>query len=477
MPITRKQQLLSKLETTEGGGATFASTDAIQVFDPSLSDNVDLLDRVPAGPTLSRDFQPIGRKTRQVTFRSDFRGSGTGSTAPDFAGLLQASGYKSATPRVLTLAAVTGNGFQLGEQVFQGASYATATAVGVVIGVLSAANAPLHVSATSGQKLVVAVVSGTFASATLTTGNSSASTTTISADAAYSGLVYQPTSEKLISVTTAAWAGGTPSAVGEVLAVESAGLKVGAVQIISETGGTYTAMSVTLLWGSIANGNTLRNAVGTGTGVINAAPTMTRTPSLAMRHNLDGRNRLLLGARGDFSLEGEVGQPMQFNWTFTGDPGVDADAAPITTSGLSTVRAPRLLGAFCCYGVGNAIYRLPTKRVALAQGNTVNPNLDANRAGGSTGSNITDRDPSFTVTVDMVHSNVNWESLRDSGSIVRVGFLLGDTLGNMVSLVAPNCQVTECALGDADGVATFDVTMKPLRIAESGDDELYIGHL
>lgn len=476
MPITRKQQLLAKLETTEGGGATFASADAIQVFDPSLSDNVDLLDRVPAGPTLSRDFQPIGRKTRQVTFRSDFRGSGTGATAPDFAGLLQAAGYKGSTPRVLTLAAVTGNGFQLGEQVFQGGTYATATAVGVVIGVLSAANAPLHVSATSGQKLIVAVVSGTFATSTLTTGHSSGSTTTISAEAAHSGLVYQPTSEKLIQVTTGAWSGGSPSALGEVLAVESAGLKVGAVQVISESG-TYTTMSVTLLWGSVANGNTLRNAAGTGTASVSAAPTMTRTPSLAMRHNLDGRNRLLLGARGDFSLEGEVGQPMQFNWTFTGDPGTDADAAPIATSGLSTIRAPRLLGAFCTYGVGSAIYRLPTKRVALAQSNTVNPNLDANRVGGSTGSNITDRDPSFTVTVDMVHSNVNWESLRDSGSIVRVGFLLGDTLGNMVSLVAPNCQVTECALGDADGVATFDVTMKPLRIAESGDDELYIGHL
>ena len=77
MPITRKQQLLAKLETTEGGGATFTSSDAVEVFDPSISDSVDLLDRSPAGATLSRDFTPVGRKTRDITFTSDLKGSGT----------------------------------------------------------------------------------------------------------------------------------------------------------------------------------------------------------------------------------------------------------------------------------------------------------------------------------------------------------------------------------------------------------------
>jgi hypothetical protein len=477
MPITRKQQVLAKLETTEGGGATFAAGDAVQVFDPTLSDTVEVLDRVPAGPTLSRDFSPVGRKTRQVTFRSDFRGSGVPANSPDFSRLLQACGYKTtASLLVLTAAAVTGSGFQLGEQLFQGASYAAATGIGVIVGILTSANVPKHVSATSGDKIIVAVVSGTLPTATLTTGNSSASTTTISASTAYTGFSFQPTSEKLLQVDTAAWTGGTPAALGEVLAVEAASLKVGAVQVIRQAT-SYTDMDVTLLWGSIANTNTLRNAAGTGTAVINTVPDMIRTPSLALRHNLDGRDRLLNGSRGDFTLEGEVGQPMQFSWTFTGDPGTDADALATVTTGLGTVRAPRLLGAFCCYGNGSAIYRLPTKKVALNNGGTVSPNLDANRAGGSTGSNVTDRDPSFVVTVDIGHGSFNWEGLRDAGTPVRVGFLLGDTQGNIVSLVAPIGQVTEVALGDSDGVATFDVTIKPLRINESGDDELYITQL
>jgi hypothetical protein len=164
---------------------------------------------------------------------------------------------------------------------------------------------------------------------------------------------------------------------------------------------------------------------------------------------------------------------MQFAWTFSGDIGTTVDAAAVTTSGLSTIRPPRLLGAFCCYGYGSQLHRIPTKRVSFAQGNTVNPNLDANRAGGATGSNITDRDPAFTVTVDAIHGGFDWEVIRDTGATMRVAFILGTTLGNVMTMVAPVCQVTEVQLGDSDGIATMDVTIRPRRINESGDDEVY----
>ena len=72
---------------------------------------------------------------------------------------------------------------------------------------------------------------------------------------------------------------------------------------------------------------------------------------------------------------------------------------------------------------------------------------------------------------------MDWEALRDAGTLVRVGFLLGDTAGNMVSVVAPRCQVTEVSLSDSDGIAVFDVTLRPRRIAESGDDEVFISQL
>lgn len=481
MPVNRKQQVLAKVETSEGVAATLAAGDAVLVFDPALSDNVDIQDRVPAGPTLSRDFTPVGRQTRQLTFRSDFRGSGDTSiaiTEPDFAKFLKACGYKTSTLTMLTLGAVTGTGFQLGEIVSQSAGAIRGVVVGILHGV-HPNKTPQMRTTTNGAFLVIATIVGTFTAAA-TTGESSASTSTASAAAAYEGVGYQPTSEKLMNMATAAWAGGAPAAVGEVLKVESpAGTVVGAVQIIRDNG-SFTNIDVSLLFlnagASIVSGTTLRSAAN-GTTTLSADPTQTATPSLTVRHNLDGRQRDLLGARGDFTLEGEAGGPMQFSWTFSGDLSAGVDAPPIVTTGLSTIRPPRLLGAICVYGNGTGLFRLPTKRVSLSNGGTVNPNLDANRAGGATGSNVTDRDPSFQVTVDQVHSAFDWEAARNNGTTIRVAFLLGTAQGNLVALVAPICQVTEVALAEGEGIATFDVTLRPRRIQESGDDELYIAQL
>ena len=474
MPVNRKQQLLAKIETSEGTSASPAGSDAILVFDPALSDTIDVLDRVPSGASLSRDFAPVGRQTRTVTFRSDFRGSGDASLsggidAPDWQKLLFSCGYRAGTMQSVVLGAVTGIGFQLGEIVTQ----SSGTIRGVVVGIYNSAGSltPIHIATASGNVLVVAKVTGTFTAAA-TDGASSGSTSTASAVSAVPGILCQPTSTKSIAVTAAAWSGTAPAA-GAVVTIESpAGTPVGAMQLLVDNGSTMVDFSASLLYGTALATYTLRAADGTSTTTITTAA-QSLTPSLTIRHNLDGRQRDLLGARGDFTLEGEVGQPMQFSWTFSGDIGTTVDAAAVTTSGLSTVRPPRLLGAFCTYGYGSGIHRIPTKRVSFAQGNSVNPNLDANRAGGATGSNITDRDPAFTVTVDAIHGGFDWEAIRNSGQTMRVGFVLGTTAGNVMTIVAPVCQVTEVQLGDSDGIATFDVTIRPRRINESGDDEIY----
>ncbi len=476
MTLTRKHQILAELESTEGGDATFTGASALQVFEPSFSDQVDRLDRQPAGASLSRDFAPVGRKTRTMNFRSDFRGSGSTATAPDFAKLLRASGYKASTVTLAVVGAVTGPGFQPSEQVFVGASYAAATGVAVVIATLSAANALVERATASGQKLVLALISGTIGTTAAITGHNSGSTTTLSANPAdATKFVYQPDSEKRMNITTGAWSGTAPAAVGEVLSVERAGAKVGAVQIAVDNG-TMVNVDATLLWGSVLNADTLRSA-GNGTAVVSASPTQVRTPSLAIRSNIDGRQRKLLGSRGDFTNEGAVGEPMQFSWTFTGDIGASADALAIATSGLSTVRAPRLLGAMIQVRNGTSSKRLPVKRVQVTQGNVVSPNLDANRAGGATGSNITDRDPGVVITTDAVNGDHDWEALRDAGTAIGLACILGDTAGNIVCVVLPVGQVAEVTPTDADGVAAFDVTIKALRITESGDDELFFGQL
>ncbi len=475
MPIQRKQQVLAKVEISEGSSSSPGASDAVQIFEPTFNDDVEVQRRVPAGSTLSRDFNPIGRQSRTITFKSDWRGSGDTSiaiTPPEWGSLIQACGYRVGSLVKLTCDVIVGAlGFYIGDIITQ-----IGPISGVIVGI-KVAGASVHRTNTTGAVLIVAMVQGgpfTVGPAAGTV--ASLSTTTFTAVADYEGLTYQPTSQKLTNVTTGAWSGGTPAAVGEVLKVESAGILVGSVQLINNNG-SFLNIDVTQLFGVIANGYTLRNAAGTGTAVINADPTQIRTPSETIRHNLDGRNRDLLGARGDFVLAGESGGPMQFAWTFSGDLGPSIDALPITTSGLSTIRPPRLLGAFITYGLAAEIYRLPTKRVEFANGGTVSPNLDGNRPGGSTGSNVVDRLPAFKVTTDNLNGAFDWESARALSVPIRVAIILGTVFGNVMSIVAPINQVTEVNPSDSDGIATWDITLEPMRILESGDDELYISQL
>ncbi|MBL8752270.1 MAG: hypothetical protein JNK15_03130 [Planctomycetes bacterium] len=476
MPITRKQQILAKVEVAEGTSSAPGAGDAVQVFEPTISPSVDVQKRVPSGPSLSRDFDPIGRQTRTVAFKSDFRGSGSTGTAPDFERFLKATGFTASVLKQVTLGAVTGIGFQVGEIVSQ----SSGTIRGVVVGILTAGNAPAGLrTQTSGHKLLVAVIVGTFTAAA-TTGESSASTSTASAVADYaSQFCYQPTSKKLVRLQTAAWSAGT-IAVGNTLRIENVttGVLLGAVQVDTLTSQTDFEVSVLWLqnggWDATAATNRLRAPNGTDTTTLSAAPVMTKTPSLTLRHNLDGRLRETVGARGDFTLEGDAGGPMQFSWSFTGDTVPPVDAAPVATTGLSTVRPPRLLGAYCGFGLGTEMHQLPLKRVSLSLAGQVNPNLDANRSGGATGSNVTDREPALAVTVDAVNGGFDWEAALSAGTVVRAAFILGTAQGNIVAIVAPLCQVHAASPGDGDGVATMEVVLAAKRILESGDDEIYV---
>ncbi len=473
MPITRRQQLLIKVETSEGVSSNPGASDAIQIFNPNYSDNVEQLERAPAGGSLSKSFSSIGRTTRQITFETDMRGSGDVTLPvdpPEWGKLLLGSGYKVATLKKLTLGAITGTGFQVGEIVQQ----SSGTIRGVVVGAFTSGGVLVDRLQTSGGHLAVVVLAGTFTAAA-TTAESSGSTSTASAVADYEGVAYQPTSQKQVQVSTGAWSSGTPS-VGEALDVEVSGSKVGGALVIADNG-SFTSMNVVLLWGQMLNGNTLRTANGTSTATISADPVQILTPSLTARHNLDGRRRDATGGRLDFQAQADVGQPLTFTWTFQGDLGPAIDTQPVATTGLSAIRAPRLLGAICAYGRGSGLYRLTTKRLGISNGGSVNPNLDANRAGGSTGSNVTDRDPTVTFQTDQVHGAFDWEAIRDAGTPIRAAHLLGSTKGQIVGVITPNGQVTEATPADANGIAAFDITLKARSVVESGDDEIYLVQL
>lgn len=468
MPVTRKFQVLAKVETSEGVDSSPGASDAILAYDPQASSETALLDRVPTGPSLSRDLRPVGRRSGELQFKSDLRGSGDTSAPidePDWGKLVKTSGMKAVTPKALTMPSPTGTGFQLGEELTQSAGAIR----GVVVGLLSA-GVPVH-RLTGAGTVIVVPVTGTLTAAA-STGASSGTTATASAIADYAGVAYKPTSRKLQNMVTAA---ACAAAVGEVVSIERAGVRVGGAQIIVNNGG-FTNVDFTLLDGDVANGDTVRAAAG-GTTTITTGPTMTETPSLTVQYNEDGEQRKILGARCDWTLAGSVYEPMQFEWSLRGDPGTAVDAVPVATSGLSTIAAPRLVGAICAYGRGAEIVKVATKELRVARGVTVEPNLDANRANGSTGSNVTDAQPELQVTVDRTHSAFAWETFQNNSTAIRFAAILGTTPGNIMGVIAPRCQITGLTRGDANGIATWQVTLAPIRLLEAGDDELYLVQL
>jgi hypothetical protein len=473
MVLTRKQQLLGAIETTPGGGGTLTGSDAILVYDPSISDSPDFLDRTPSGATLSGAFQPPGRKTRELSFQTDFRGSG-GAAEPEFAMLLKACGY-AAVPAVqnLTCGSVSGGTgyFVVGERVTQ----ATSDAEGIVVAITSGGSS-VDKAASSGDVLVVARTSSSaFNAVNAVTGASSGAGTTPSGAATRANsFSYAPTSESLMQIGFSADLTG--AAAGKSYNIERGGELVGGLTVVEVT--ALDDLNVTLLWGSIANGDVVTD--GTNTATLNAAPTVVKGPTLVFWHNLDGRRRELKGARGTFSMQGSVGEPLQFSWTFQGDIGSDLDVAPAASSATSSVKGPRLLGAVVAVGEYDSdanVYRMPIKSINLDNAGTVSPNLDANSPGGATGANITDRDSTIQITVDNVNGAFDWEAMRDNGTAVRFAAVLVDANGNPLSVVAPHCQVAEVSLSDANGISVFDVTLRPMRIAESGDDDLYFSQL
>ena len=193
--------------------------------------------------------------------------------------------------------------------------------------------------------------------------------------------------------------------------------------------------------------------------------------------NEDGEQSQFLGSRTAWSLDGEAGGPLQFTWTMRGNPTTPIDANPIATTGLGTITAPNFRGAICSYGYNAQIHRLTTKNLSFSNGGQIEDNLDANAVSGSNGSNIVDRAPVVSVTVDRTHSAFPWRELQREGTPVRVAYMLGASPGNIVGIVAPKCQVEGVQRSDSNGIMTWDLQLNPLKVLEQGDDDFYLVQL
>lgn len=469
MKLARPKQILFKLQTGgrgAGESATIGASDAMLVYDPQVRNLGDAQERTAASQSLTSQTALMGLETREVTFQSDFRGSGDatvpGMNPPDWEKTILASGFRAATVKKVPITGISGLGYQIGEKVSKDASN-----WGVALNAL-AANGDLN----------VAMVEGSITSTGTLTGASSGTTGTIGTVAAADCNAYAPSSSSLLTIATGAWTGGAPSlAGGQTMGVVTrAGLVVGAIRaVVDNSAGAMTNFDAEPVWGTVAASDVVSFAGATKTATVSSTPTVKSGAVATIRGNRGGYAQDATDAQGNWTLEGRGGEAMVFSWTFTGAKGAHSDLLPASSTGVdTTTRAPRLLGALVGIGFGNQFWRLPVKSITVTPGNQLTQDLNANAPSGSDGGEIVDRGFEIRITVNAIGTAFDWQTLKSNSNSVRFGAQLGSATGNIVGLCAPVAQITTMEDSDSDGIATLDITLRPRGQSTNGDDEFYI---
>jgi hypothetical protein len=465
MPLVRKSQVLAQVEGVPATEvSSFVAGDYVQVLDATITDNRSKIESNPASANLSNIIQTMGRGTRQLAFTCDARGTGTPTTPPDYGKFLEASGYLKAQMSSLT---------------FNGSFSLIALRVGTVLKNAGSARAVVLFNYAAGETTVVVWLDGLadFADgdAITTVGGTAvgtlASSTAVGLNTA-NGLTYHCTSIcELQLTTTGSWSG--TAIAGDTVTVTSGGYIVGGFLLTRNPATTTTYFEY--VWGSIPASGTLVSSSG-GTATIHGTPAIAqlKTKSLSIRHNRAGLSRVLYGAKGTWTLNGDAGNTAKWGFTMTGKLGTNSDIAFTASVADPSTVPPKLVSGF--FNLNGIL--IPTKSVAWDAGNTVIMRSDANQAEGDVVTEITGRAPKCTITLDQVGKLAfdHWAK-RDASTGIQIGQLIGTAQGNRVSVCAPNAQITEISDADQEGVATHAVTFECQRLNSDGDDEVIISYL
>jgi hypothetical protein len=184
----------------------------------------------------------------------------------------------------------------------------------------------------------------------------------------------------------------------------------------------------------------------------------------------------LVGCCGSWRATGRAGGPMRYAFTFQGTLEEEKDIAYVQPAikpdpALPTLRSANFhLGEYgpcvdtLSFDMGNAMSRVPC----------------ANHTSGSSGFMISDREPMVEADPQMDREDDSgiWDSMEDADPLQEVGWVLGQTVGNMVEFHvaaddSPGGQIIGADWTDRDGVATRGLRIRAtLRDAPNTDFKL-----
>ena len=467
MSLKRLFQLVAKEELQAGSAAATlydAANANFLVIDPTLEFNPEQFDRANINRGSLSPFSPLaGVVTGSCSFQLELAGTGA-ATTPPFGLLLEACGMRQDATTQVTIGAIgVGEAFFNGELVTDsGAGNNTAYVV--------------HDTYNGETRLLLRGESGAMTNGGVLTGSTSGSTATTSTVSTAFGISWTPDSIELISLSFAVDAG--VNVIGDVVIGQTSG----AIGILQETP-TGLTCSVRVLDGIFVNGEDAWNVtLGGGAtnmlnGIIAATTTQTNVPALSMAVIEDGPAKALLGCRGTFSLGGNIGEAMLFDFEFTGLKNAITDEGTVTGITYTTQVPPVMLGVtFDIWDDDRADGGTPTgtysprfSAPSFAYANSVGIARDAGESTGVYGSaHITSRTTSGNMTVDVVPEGAfAFIEAVSAGTPTHMKLQVGSTVGNKFIISTPSAVFTGEGGGETEGIATRDL---PFRVGSRQPD-------
>ena len=190
--------------------------------------------------------------------------------------------------------------------------------------------------------------------------------------------------------------------------------------------------------------------------------------AVTLYYSLDGVRHILLGCRGNVTVEFAPARIPRYRFRMLGLLGTVSDTAlpSVDLAGFVTpvvVSKANTTFALHSYSVG------PTESVSIDLGNQVEPRLLINHES----IQIVDRRSTASVVMEAVLlATKNWQSIALGHTTGALALVHGTVAGNIVQIDAPAAQVGRYSQGQSQGI--LNNTLPLMLIPDEGNDELVI---
>ena len=202
------------------------------------------------------------------------------------------------------------------------------------------------------------------------------------------------------------------------------------------------------------------------------APVSTSFSSVTIYFYQDGIRHIVTGARGTFTLNGQVGAIPTIAFTMTGIYNAPTDAA-LATPTYANQATPLIFKngnttSFSAFSYSGAL-----QSIDLNIGNEI---VYRELIGGTKEVLITDRKPAGTMSIEAVLlATKNYFTVSTGSTTGSISFQHGTTAGNIATLTMAQSDLADASYADMNGIAMMNLPYVATPTA-AGNDELSLAY-